>query len=142
MKIIKGIIVLFIFLIQLKLYAQQVSIQNPIIRLVPDSSTVTAGFMKIKNSGKNDIRLVKVECGISKAVELHTVLMEGDKMVMRPTDSMLIKSKSELELKRGSFHLMFIDLLKPLKEGEKKSMKFFFDNGEKINLEVPVTRID
>jgi hypothetical protein len=142
MKTIKHIIFLFSLFIHLNLHAQQISIENPIIRLVPESSTVTAGFMKIKNIAKNDIRLIKVECGISKAVELHTILPEGDKMVMRPTSSMVIKSKSELELKRGSFHLMFIDLLKPLKEGEKKSMKFFFDNGEQINLEVPVVRID
>jgi copper(I)-binding protein len=124
------------------LYAGEISIQNPIIRLVPEVSTVSASFMTIKNSSKKDVRLTKVECGISKTVELHSMIMDGDKMVMRPTDNMVIKAMGELELKRGSFHVMFIDLLKPLKEGEKKPMKFIFDNGEQINLDVPVTRID
>jgi hypothetical protein len=68
--------------------------------------------------------------------------MEGVQMIMRPTDHMLIKAMSELDLKRGSFHIMFIDLLKPLKEGEKKSMKFIFDNGEQLSMDVPVARID
>jgi copper(I)-binding protein len=136
----KSLIVLLLF--TFNVYAGDISIQNPMIRLVPEVSTVSAGFMKIKNSGKKDIRLTKVECGISKTVELHSMIMDGDKMVMRPTDNMIIKSMGELELKRGSFHVMFIDLLKPLKEGEKKSMKFSFDNGEQLSLDVPVTRID
>lgn len=116
---------------------QDVIIENSMIRMVPPTATVSAGFMVIKNNTNKDIKLIKVEGSISKTIELHSMVLEGETMKMRKMDTMEIKAKSSLELKRKSFHLMFIDLLKPLKLGDNHKLKFTFDN--KTVLEIPIS---
>ena len=70
-----------------------------------------------------DINLLKAESDISKVVELHTVNMENGVMKMRQVKSILIKANSSIELKPGSFHIMFIGLKSPLKKDEKKELQ-------------------
>jgi copper(I)-binding protein len=70
------------------------------------------------------------------------MVMEGETMKMRQTDALLVKANSTLELKRKSYHLMFIDLLKPLNEGEFKTLIFTFDNGDVLKEKVKIQRLD
>jgi hypothetical protein len=121
---------------------EDIQVENPKIHLVPAQSKNSAMFCKILNNSSKDIALIKAESSISKTVELHGMVMEGQEMKMRPVEKFLIKAKTSLELKPGSFHMMFIDLKQALKLGEKHKVTFSFDNGQKIQLDVPVEKIE
>lgn len=141
----KILILIFIYLPLVFLFAnekKEISIENAKIRAVPPSSLNTGGFMIIKNNSKEDIKLIKAESDISESVELHTVTMVDKTMKMRPVDSIEIKKNDSIELKPGSFHIMFIGLKAPLKKDEKKVITLFFSNGKKETLTVPVVEMN
>ncbi|MCB1141013.1 MAG: copper chaperone PCu(A)C [Leptospiraceae bacterium] len=121
--------------------SDQIIISNPVIRMVPPGSPNSAGFMKIYNNSNDDLRIIKIESDISRKVELHDVLQENGMMKMRKVDAFEIKSKTTLELKKGSKHIMFINLINPLKEGDKKKVKIHFQNGKSLEIEIPIQKL-
>jgi hypothetical protein len=64
--------------------------------------------------------------------------MDAGVMKMRQIESILIPANSSVELKPGGFHIMLIGLKSPLKKEDKKAFIFYFDNGEKEKMELPV----
>lgn len=117
-------------------------IENARIKNIPPTSSITAGYMLIRNKTNKDINLIKVESDISRLVEMHSVNIENGIMKMRQVKSILIKANRTTELKSGDFHIMFINLRSPLKKGDKKKIQLYFDNGIKENLEMQVEDIE
>ena len=65
--------------------------------------------------------------------------VENDIMKMKHLDKgITIKANSKLIFRPGSFHIMFIKLLKPLKVMNKYKVIFTFQNAGTILLEMPV----
>ena len=65
--------------------------------------------------------------------------VENDIMIMKHVDNDIsIKANSKLIFRPGSFHIMFIKLLKPLKVMNKYKVRFTFQNAGTILLEMPV----
>ena len=93
--------------------ADNVSVQDPYVRLAPPNAPATGAFMVIKNNGDKDVKVLKADNPVSKVTELHTHLNEGGVMKMRPVPSIDIKAKGEAVLKPGSLHVMLIDLKTP-----------------------------
>ncbi len=141
----KNILILILSLSPLLLFSQQkddtIIIQEPIIRLVPPTSPNSAGFMKITNSTSKEIKLIKAEADFSQTVELHTVVFENAKMMMRPTESIVIPANSTTELRPGSLHIMFMRLKNPLTSSDTKKVTLKFDNNKTIVVDMPVKEI-
>jgi len=140
----KKILTMIVFIAPLFLYSQQkedITIQEPMIRLVPTASPNTAGFMKISNSTSKEIKLIKAESDFSQTIELHNVVFENAKMMMRPIDSIVIPANSTVELRPGSFHIMFIGLKNPLTLSDTKKVTLKFDNNKSILVDIPVKEI-
>ncbi len=133
---------LFVFFFFFPLFSEEmepsISIAGEAIRLVPPASQNTALFLKLTNSSAKDIYLVKVESSISKTVELHDMVMESGKMMMRPISKILIPAKGFVELKPGSLHVMFLGLNTNLINGETKRVKLIFDTNNSTTLDVPI----
>ena len=51
-------------------------------------------------------------------VEIHEMVMDKDVMKMRPVPRLEVQPGKPLELRPGSYHVMLIDLKKPLAKGE------------------------
>jgi copper(I)-binding protein len=54
--------------------------------------------------------------------------MEGDIMRMRPVNGLRLTANQPLELKSGGYHLMMMDLKKPLKVGTEVQITLVFKN--------------
>ncbi|WBX84609.1 copper chaperone PCu(A)C [Sphingosinicella microcystinivorans] len=77
------------------------------------------GFMIIDNAGNRADRLLSAASGVADKVELHTVSMDGGVMRMRPVaGGIAIPARGKVELRPGSFHIMFMGLKAPLRRGE------------------------
>lgn len=111
------------------------------VRAVPKVSAVSAGFGVLKNTTNRERKLVKVESPISEIVEIHSMERVAGVMKMRKIEFLKIGKNSSRKLKPGSYHIMFINLKKPLKEGEKAPVTLFFDNGYKLHQEVEIKKI-
>jgi periplasmic copper chaperone A len=140
----KKILTMIVFIAPLFLYSQQkedITIQEPMIRLVPTASPNTGGFMKITNSTSKEIKLIKAESDFSQTVELHNVVFENAKMMMRPIESIVIPANSTVELRPGSLHIMFIGLKNPLTVSDTKKVTLKFDNNKSLVVDMPVKEI-
>lgn len=120
--------------------ADNVSVQEPYVRLAPPNAPATGAFMVIKNGGEKDIKVVKAENPVSRVTELHTHLNEGGVMKMRPVPGIDIKAKGEAVLKPGSLHIMMIDLKAPMKEGDMVPITLTFDDGSSKQVDAKVVR--
>jgi copper(I)-binding protein len=120
--------------------ANQVSVQDPYVRLAPPNAPATGAFMVIRNNGDKDIKVVKADNPASKVTELHTHLNEGGVMKMRPVQGIDIKSKGEAVLKPGGLHVMLIDLRSAMKEGDVVPITLTFDDGSTKKVDAKVVR--
>lgn len=120
--------------------ADNVSVQDPYVRLAPPNAAATAAFMVIRNTGDKDVKVVKADNPVSKATELHTHLNEGGVMKMRPVPAIEIRAKGEAVLRPGGLHVMMIDLKAPMNEGDSVPITLTFDDGSSKQVDAKVLR--
>ena len=109
------------------------------IKKVIANNNITAGYIKIENKNEKNERLISVESNFSKRTELHYMNIKNDIMIMKHLeDGVLIKSKSKINLKPSSFHIMFIDLTKSFNKTSNQKVKFNFENAGSIIINMPI----
>ena len=118
--------------------AGEIVVVDPYVRMVPQGVPTTAAFMLIKNTGNTDRKLLRVDSGSAKTVELHSHINDNGVMKMRQVRELEIKAKGQTELKPGSYHVMMIDLRQALQEGEKVPLTLSFDDGSSEKVEAVV----
>lgn len=100
----------------------------------------TGGYVTVKNIGKDDDRLVSVACDCAEKVELHTMKMDGDKMMMSPVpEGFEVKAGQTLELKPGGNHIMLMGLKTRPADGETLSLTLNFAKAGAVKIEAPVS---
>ena len=116
-----------------------INIDHPIIKVVKSNSKAGAGYMKIINKSNKEIKLSSLEANIAKTQEIHEVILENDVYKMRPINTdILIKPKDTLEFKPKSYHFMFFNFNKELKDNEMLEAKLIFDKGLVIPIKFKV----
>jgi len=118
-------------------YAADIEVATPFMRAAPVAGGNGAAFLSITNHGSED-RLIGAEAGISKTVELHTHVKDGDVYRMRQVEALVVPAQGTLELKPGGNHIMFIGLTAPIKEGATVPLTLIFEKAGKITVDVPV----
>ncbi len=96
------------------------------------------GFLKITGGAAGD-RLVSGSTTISKAVELHTMSMDGDVMRMRQVPAIEVPAGGMVELKPGGLHVMFMGLKQPLKAGDSFPLTLRFEKAGEVKVDVKVS---
>jgi copper(I)-binding protein len=94
--------------------------------------------MTLKNLGEADDKLLSASSPAAGKVELHSMVMEGDVMRMRPVADIPVKAHGSTDLKPGGLHIMFIGLKAPLKQGETVALTLRFEKAGEIALQLPV----
>jgi periplasmic copper chaperone A len=99
-------------------------IGHPWARATPKGASVAGGYLTITNKGKEVDRLVGGTAAFAGRFEIHEMSSEGGVMKMRHLPKGLeIKPGETVELKPGSFHVMFMDLKTPLVKDQKPRPK-------------------
>lgn len=98
---------------------------------------VSAAFMEIKNKGAAD-KIVAANCDCAKATELHTMKMADGKMIMAQVPAMEVPANGELKLKPGGYHIMLINLTRPLVAGESLPIKLKFEKAGEVTVQAKV----
>lgn len=121
--------------------AESMTIVDPYVRAVPPGQTVSACFMKLKNTSATAHAVVKASSDVSKVVELHTHTHENGMMMMRQVEKMDIPANRETTLQPGGLHIMLIGLHNELKLDQKVSLTLEFEDGSKKEISAPVRKI-
>ncbi|MCW8914698.1 MAG: copper chaperone PCu(A)C [Magnetovibrio sp.] len=119
--------------------AGDITVSGPWARGSAGMAKAGAAFMQIQNSTGMDDTLVAVKANVSKKVELHTHLMEGGVMKMREVKGGIpLPAGKTQELKPGSYHVMFMGLNEPFKEGSMFPITMVFKNAGEQTINVHV----
>lgn len=119
--------------------AGSLDIADPWSRATPKGASVAAGYMKITNTGAAPDRLISGSSDAAPTFEVHEMTMDNGVARMRPVKGGLeIKPGETVELKPGSFHVMFVGLKKPLSTGDHIKATLVFEKAGTVNVEYDV----
>ncbi|MFT3998207.1 MAG: copper chaperone PCu(A)C [Asticcacaulis sp.] len=100
----------------------------------------TAAYVTVKNTGQTDDRLISAACDCAETVELHTMKMDGDKMMMSAMpEGFVIKAGETLELKPGGNHIMLLGLKTRPADGGVQSLTLTFEKAGPVTIEAAVS---
>ena len=119
----------------------QVEIEKPWARATAPGARVAGGYMTIRNTGSTPDRLVAVSSPASAKVELHVHVMENNVMKMREVPGYDVPAKGAFELKPGGAHLMFVEIRRSFKEGERIPVRLRFEKAGEVSAEFHVGRL-
>jgi copper(I)-binding protein len=119
--------------------AGSLEISDPWSRATPKGSSVAAGYMTIRNAGSTPDRLISGSSDVTSKFEVHEMKMENGVAKMRPVKGGLeIKPGETVELKPGSFHVMFVGLKKPLSAGDHFKATLVFEKAGQVSVDYDV----
>ena len=111
-------------------------IDRPWSRATPHGAQVAGGYLVIENKGASADRLVRITSDISGRVEMHEMTVQNGIMKMRPLARGLeIKPAATVRFEPGGYHVMFMNLKHPLKQGEKFKGTLVFEKAGTIEVE-------
>jgi copper(I)-binding protein len=100
----------------------------------PVNAGMAGGFLTVTNTGGTGDTLTSVTSDLSDDVQLH----ETKDQKMRQVESFDVPAHGELRLERGGSHLMFMELKRTPKKGDKVRIELRFKESGPIAVEVPV----
>ena len=118
-------------------------ILHPYIIETPPGARTAGGYMKIVNTGNQTDYLSLVTVEFTKVTEIHEMKMENDVMKMRKIKGGLeIPAGGFTELKHDGYHIMFMNLHKPMIKGETHEGTLYFEKTGNIKVIFTVEKMD
>jgi copper(I)-binding protein len=109
------------------------SIIHPHARATPGGATTGAGYVRILNKGDTPDRLLSVSSPVAARVELHQTVRDGSVMRMRPLPGgIAVPERGKVELAPGGYHIMWVGLKQPLKEGQTFDATLRFEKAGEV----------
>ena len=122
--------------------AGSIEIKHPWSRATPKGAEIAGGYMKLINTGTEPDRLIGGSTANAGKFEIHESAMEGGVMKMRPLPKGIeIKPGQTVELKPGSYHLMFVGLKEPFEKGKRVKGTLRFEKGGTVDVENAVEAV-
>lgn len=116
----------------------------------PSATATAAGqphgaiFIKeIKNLSNTADQLIGARSSVSKSIEVHQMTMDNNVMKMREIPAIELPAKGNVSLQQGSkngYHLMLMNLNKPLKEGDRFKATLIFKQAGELEVDVVVEK--
>lgn len=106
------------------------------VRATVPGQSVAAGYMKLRSG--EPATLVGIRTPVAPAAEVHAMSMQGGVMKMRPVDRLALPAGRVVELKPGGYHLMLMNVTKPLKAGDKVPLKLIIERQDKSREDIEV----
>jgi copper(I)-binding protein len=97
------------------------------------AAPVAGGYLTIENRGTAPERLLSGSTELARKLEIHTMAVDKGVMTMRPVeDGLTIASGGSVTFAPGGYHLMFVDLNAPLRQGEQVPVTLTFERAGEI----------
>ena len=94
----------------------QVEARAAWVRGTVQGQTTAGAYMELTSGERAS--LLGAESPAARSAELHEMKMEGDVMRMRTVPRLELPPGKTVELKPGGYHMMLVDLKRPLKKGD------------------------
>jgi len=120
---------LLISLASLPAWAANVSVTNAWVRATMPGQPVGGAYMKIQSDA--DARLLSASSSAVPRVEVHEMKMDGDVMRMREVQAIELPKGKTVSLEPGGYHIMLMNLPKPIAAGEIIPLTLVVESGGK-----------
>lgn len=107
----------------------QVEVRGAWVRGTVQGQKASGAFMEI--TSREATTLIGAESPVAGTVEVHEMRMEGDVMRMRALPRLALPAGKKVELKPGGYHVMLVDLKKPLAKGDKVPLTLRIEGADK-----------
>lgn len=114
-----------------------VTLQAPWVRATVKAQRATGAFMNI--SATETVNLIGARSNVSKITEVHEMRMENNVMKMQAIPRLEITPDKPAALRPGSYHIMLMELDKPLNPGERVELTLTFEKADKIRFEKTIS---
>jgi periplasmic copper chaperone A len=138
---VKSFAFLFFLCFSIPAWAQ-IEIEKPWSRATAPGAKIAAGYLVIRNTSSAPDRLTGASSPLAGRMETHVTVKDGEIMRMRQVKGYDVPAKGSFEAKPGGAHLMFLDIKRPFKEGEKIPATLRFENAGEVKVEFQVTGLD
>lgn len=122
---------------------KNVAVKGAWIRSTVAGQQASGAFMKI--TAKEGTRLIGVSTPVAGVAEVHQMKMENDIMQMRAVPVLDLPAGKAVELKPGGYHVMMMDLKRPLLKGSTVPLTLRFKDAKgvesRLDIMVPVSTL-
>lgn len=110
-------------------WAANISVSDAWARATMPGQKVSGAYMKIQSDA--DARLVSASSPAVPRVEVHEMKMDGDVMRMREVQTVDLPKGKTVSLEPGGYHIMLMNLPKPIAAGEVIPLTLVVESGGK-----------
>lgn len=117
----------------------QVTVSEPWVRASLPHQTATGAFMKL-HAGAEPIRLVGAASPVAQVSEVHEMKLVDNIARMSRVDGVEVPAGEMVELRPGSYHIMLLDLKRPVKVGEEVAIELVVERAGRQE-RIPLTAV-
>lgn len=117
----------------------QVVVKDAWVRATVPQQNATGAFMRL--TATHDARLVEVRSPAAGIAELHQMSLDQDVMRMRRVAGIDLPAGVAVALKPGGYHIMLMDLRRPLGEGRRVPITLVFESADKRRSSVEIDAV-
>lgn len=119
-----------------------IAVAQPWARATPAGAQTGAAYMTLDNKSASADRLIGASSDVAGKLQIHEMAVVNGVMRMRELGGGLpIPAGGSVVLKPGSYHVMLIELKKPLAAGDTFPLTLTFEKAGNISVTVPVLAI-
>ena len=116
----------------------RVEVSGQWARTSPAATTMGAAYMTLNSHTDDQLVSASVDKSVAMMTEVHEIVMVDGAMKMQQVSSVPVLAGTATELKPGGYHIMFMQLAKPLKTGESFQVTLTFAKAGNVVVDVPI----
>lgn len=105
-----------------------VAVADPWVRATVPGQSGTGAFMTL--TARVPLRLVGIDTPVAEVAEVHEMKLEGQVMKMRAVPALPLPAGEPVQLRPGGFHVMLMDLKRPLAGGGQVPLVLRFEDAQ------------
>lgn len=116
------------------------TVEEAWVRAAPPGAPSLAGYFVLRNGCDAPVAVAGVESDDFGMPMIHRSVEENGVAKMRPAGDLTVPAGGELRFSPGGLHLMLMQPVRPLAEGEVARIRIVLADGRKLSADFPVRR--
>ncbi|OFX13065.1 MAG: hypothetical protein A2516_10745 [Alphaproteobacteria bacterium RIFOXYD12_FULL_60_8] len=118
-----------------------ISVSEPWARASAGGVSNGAAFLTLDNTGHSDDRFIGASAPVSAKVELHNHVNENGVSTLKMVPAIDLPAGKSVTLQPGGYHIMFLGLHAPMKEGDTFPLTLKFEKAGEVTVEAGVNTV-